>query len=184
MAATRSSNTNPRNALERIPLAIRGPLYYLAFLAFILGLVPYGAWIAEQALGLSITLPLFARILGATLALIGLALYTTASIRLMKCGKGGYVEFDPPTEFVATGPFRWCRNPIAACVLVMLVGEAIAFSSIGMLTLVLIAAPLAHLQVVALEEPLLRKRFGDDYVRYCARVPRWIPRPPRASEAE
>jgi protein-S-isoprenylcysteine O-methyltransferase Ste14 len=41
-----------------------------------------------------------------------------------------------------------------------------------------------HLLVVRVEERDLRKRFGQDYDRYCRRVPRWLPRlgAPRASD--
>jgi protein-S-isoprenylcysteine O-methyltransferase Ste14 len=86
------------------------------------------------------------------------------------------VEFDPPAELVEAGPFGSIRNPVAACVVGMILGEALALSSTGVLWLALVAAVLAHLQVVRVEEPLLEKRFGQAYRDYCARVPRWIPR--------
>lgn len=35
---------------------------------------------------------------------------------------------------------------------------------------------LSHWLVVGVEEPELRRRFGEDYDAYCERVPRWIPR--------
>jgi protein-S-isoprenylcysteine O-methyltransferase Ste14 len=35
---------------------------------------------------------------------------------------------------------------------------------------------LAHAFVLLVEEPGLRRRFGEAYEQYCARVPRWIPR--------
>ena len=77
-----------------------------------------------------------------------------------------------------TGPFRRVRNPVAACVLGMILGEALAWSSTGIFLLFLVGIPLAHLQVVLLEEPLLRKRFGQAYADYLERVPRWVPRIP------
>jgi protein-S-isoprenylcysteine O-methyltransferase Ste14 len=33
-----------------------------------------------------------------------------------------------------------------------------------------------HLFVVTYEEPTLRRRFGASHERYCAAVPRWLPR--------
>jgi len=104
--------------------------------------------------------------------------YLACSHVLSTRGRGAYVEFDPPREFVAGGPYRWVRNPIAACVVGMLFGLAGALSSTGVFLLFLLSLPLAHLQVVLLEEPLLRKRFGSTYEDYCRRVPRWIPRRP------
>jgi protein-S-isoprenylcysteine O-methyltransferase Ste14 len=108
-----------------------------------------------------------------------MGLYATASLLLSRHGRGAYVEFDPPREFVAVGPFQWCRNPIAGSLLGMLLGEALAFSSTGIFLLFLVALPLAQLQVVCLEEPLLRKRFGQAYEEYVRRVPRWLPGTPR-----
>lgn len=36
-----------------------------------------------------------------------------------------------------------------------------------------------HASVVRSEEPELRQRFGEEYVRYTQQVPRWIPIWPR-----
>ncbi len=75
--------------------------------------------------------------------------------------------------------YRWVRNPVAACLVAALLGEALMFSSTGILLLFLTAMLIAHVQVTRLEEPLLRKRFGAAYEEYCRRVPRWLPRRPR-----
>ena len=37
-----------------------------------------------------------------------------------------------------------------------------------------------HVFVLLYEEPTLRATFGAEYDAYCRRVPRWLPRPPRA----
>ncbi len=92
--------------------------------------------------------------------------------------RGAHIELEPPAELVTTGPFRWMRNPIAACVVLMLLGEAIALSSTGIFLLFVLAIPLAHLQATRIEEPLLAKRFGAAYLEYCKQVPRWLPRKP------
>ena len=105
--------------------------------------------------------------------------YVGSTVWLTRVGRGAYVEFDAPTRLVTSGPYRWSRNPIALCVLGWTMGLALAFSSAGVFVLFLAISILAHLQVVLLEEPLLRRRFGDAYVDFCARVPRWIPRRPR-----
>jgi protein-S-isoprenylcysteine O-methyltransferase Ste14 len=165
--------------LERIPLSVRGVVYYVFFLAFILILVPMLAhWLGRRFLPWLVEIG-WGRAAGWVVFAACYVTYTLASLVLMRRGRGGYVEFDPPKEFVATGPFRWCRNPIAACVLGMVFGEALAFSSTGIFLLFVIGLALAQMQVVLLEEPLLEKRFGQTYRDYRARVPRWIPRPPR-----
>ena len=38
----------------------------------------------------------------------------------------------------------------------------------------IVAVNMVYLPLV--EEPALARRFGDDYLRYMERVPRWLPR--------
>ena len=179
-SSTRAATSTP---LDRIPLGLRSVFYYIFFLAFILVAVPWAAdWAARRFLPWHFELG-WGRTLGWLIFAVTYVLYTVASFVLMRRGRGAYVEFDPPKEFVAVGPFRWCRNPIAACVLGMVLGEALAFSSTGIALLFLIGLPLAHIQVVLMEEPLLEKRFGSAYCEYKKRVPRWIPRLPREPAA-
>ena len=153
-------------------------LYGAAFLAGVLGGLAYlayqldvhvRAWHVEIGWG---------RLVGVVVLAVFLGLYVYCSWQLTHRGQGAYVEFDPPSCFVADGPYRWVRNPVASCVVGMVLGEAIALSSTGVFLLFAAGMVLAHLQVVLVEEPLLRKRFGEAYEEYCRRVPRWVPRRP------
>ncbi|MBI4578224.1 MAG: isoprenylcysteine carboxylmethyltransferase family protein [Planctomycetes bacterium] len=171
-------NFPPLPVLTRIPLLARMIFYCLFFLAFVLGLLPWLAYRLDVHFpGLHVEIG-GGRAGGWVVFAAFLAVYLYCSYQLITRGRGAYVEFDPPTEFVAQGPYRWVRNPIAACVVGMVFGLAVALSSTGILLLALIGVPLAHAQVVLLEEPLLRKRFGAAYENYLRRVPRWIPRRP------
>jgi protein-S-isoprenylcysteine O-methyltransferase Ste14 len=116
------------------------------------------------------------RYLGWATAIAALVLYTITAVLLCGKGKGPFAEFDPPKELVTSGPYRFVRNPISTCVLIMILGEAIAFSSTGVFMMVFVSMAIAQLQAVVIEEPLLLKRFGDRYAEYKSRVPRWIPR--------
>jgi protein-S-isoprenylcysteine O-methyltransferase Ste14 len=165
-------------ALARIPLFVRSIFYAIFFLGFILVLVP---WLTYR---LDVHVPAVHveiggwRVLGGAVFAAFLGIYLYCSYQLMSRGQGAYVEFDPPSRFVAEGPYRWVRNPIAACVVGMVFGLAIALSSTGLFLLAVAGIPIAHLQVVLLEEPLLQQRFGAAYDEYRRRVPRWIPRRP------
>ena len=129
--------------LKHIPLPTRAVVYYVAFLGFVLILLPSLAHgLAQRFLPWHLEIA-WGRALGWVVFGLGFLLYTLSSVTLMRRGRGTYVEFDPPQEFVATGPFRWCRNPIAACLLAMLLGEALAFSSTGIFLLFLLGLPLA-----------------------------------------
>jgi protein-S-isoprenylcysteine O-methyltransferase Ste14 len=168
--------TGLRGMLRRVPLPIRMLIYGTFFLAAVLVGLP---WLAAR---LDVLVPALhveigpLRWIGVVAAAAFFALYVAASWVLSARGRGAYVEFDPPARFVAAGPFRFARNPIAASLVGVLLSEALAFSSTGIFALFLLALPLAHLQVVLLEEPLLRRRFGDVYEEYVRRVPRWLPR--------
>ena len=117
------------------------------------------------------------KIIGVVIFIVSLSSYLACSLWLVISGKGPYVEFDPPKKLVSTGPYRWTRNPIATFLLASILGEAVFFSSPGILILFIFGILIAHLQVILIEEPRLFKRFGKDYREYCQRVPRWIPRP-------
>lgn len=177
----RAGENAPQTIFDRVPLGLRMLIYGVLFLASVLGLLP---WLAYQVdvywpqLRLEIG---WLRALGVVFGAACLAVYIWSSYLLSHHGRGAYVEFDPPRQFVATGPFRWCRNPIAGSLVGVVLGEAIAFSSVGIFLLFIVALPLAHIQVILLEEPLLRKRFGAAYEEYLTRVPRWLPRPPRGT---
>jgi len=169
---------------SRAWLAFRMVLYTVSFLAFILVVVPYGfdrlgetaypraenPWLRPGPVQKSF---------GVLLSVGGLICYLVCSLWLVIVGKGPFVEFDPPKEFVATGPYRWMRNPVAAFLIVTVLGEAVFFGSVGIFSLFLLGLPLAQLQVTRVEEPRLSKRFGETYIAYCKRVPRWWPKRPR-----
>ena len=58
----------------------------------------------------------------------------------------------------------------------ILFGEAVLFMSAVLLVYSLLWLLVLNLFVVFIEEPSLRRRFGDSYDDYVESVPRWIPR--------
>jgi protein-S-isoprenylcysteine O-methyltransferase Ste14 len=94
-------------------------------------------------------------------------------------GLGTPGPWDAPRRFVATGPYRWVRNPIYVGVILVINGEAWLFLSVPLVVYGVVAAIFFHLFVLGYEEPTLRQKFGETYVEYLRTVPRWIPRPPR-----
>jgi protein-S-isoprenylcysteine O-methyltransferase Ste14 len=82
---------------------------------------------------------------------------------------------------VATGPYRWVRNPIYIGALLVVLGEAWLFASPWLLAYAAAMAVCCHLFVTGYEERALRRRFDGSYLEYRQAVPRWIPRRPRLS---
>jgi protein-S-isoprenylcysteine O-methyltransferase Ste14 len=64
------------------------------------------------------------------------------------------------------------------------VGEASLFLSLPLLLYAVLASIGCHLFVVLYEQPMLRKRFGQDYELYLQNVWRWIPHPPKPTAPE
>src|SRR5580765_8078158 len=93
-------------------------------------------------------------------------------------GKGTPAPFDPPRVFVATGPYRYVRNPMYAGGLAFLAGLALFEGSVSILIFAAILFAAAHLLVILYEEPVLKARFGESYAAYLRSVPRWLPRRP------
>ena len=91
--------------------------------------------------------------------------------------KGTPVPFNPPPKLVNTGPYFYVRNPMLSGVFILLFGIGILFRSIS---LVFIFTPifilLNFLELKAIEEPELEKRFGKKYLKYKKRVSMFIPK--------
>jgi protein-S-isoprenylcysteine O-methyltransferase Ste14 len=111
---------------------------------------------------------------------LGAAVYLWCVWLFAAVGGGTPGPWDSPQRFVAVGPYRWVRNPIYVASIVLVLGEAWLFEAPALLVYVAAMVIVFHLFVISYEEPTLRRRFGDDYLDYQRRVPRWLPRPPRA----
>lgn len=81
-----------------------------------------------------------------------------------------------PKDFLASGPFRFVRNPMSLAGVILFVGIALWHRSTLALGLAAGLFVLFHLVVVYVEEPGLERRFGDSYRAYKRAVPRWVPR--------
>jgi protein-S-isoprenylcysteine O-methyltransferase Ste14 len=161
--------------MRALATALKSAIFAAAFLAF-------WAWVAlrmrvlDSALGGP--LPSWTPLPGAVVLAAGIALGLGCVIWFVARGQGTPAPFDPPTRFVATGPYRWLRNPMYVGGVLMLAGLGLLTESPGVLLFAPIWWLLAHLFVTMYEEPNLRRRFGDSYARYCREVSRWLPKPP------
>lgn len=78
--------------------------------------------------------------------------------------------------FISSGPFAFMRNPIYLANTLMAAGLVIASGIIWMLPILLCACAVSYSLAVKFEETGLAEKFGDQYLRYKANVPRWFPR--------
>ena len=149
--------------------AIYVPLFILAF-----------GWIALQVRvydnDLGIVMPAWVRWPGIILLIMGTILVLACVIVFIVRGKGTPAVFDPPTEFVATGPYAYVRNPMYIGGAIQLAGFGLYHSSLSILILLIALWIVFHLFVLFVEEPSLAKQFSKSYLDYKKNVRRWIPK--------
>lgn len=90
-------------------------------------------------------------------------------------GRGTPAPLDPPKELVATGFYRYVRNPMYVGVLAVILGHFLWFRYWNLLIYAMLVFLAFHTFVTFYEEPILRSKFGASYEEYCKRVPRWMP---------
>ena len=117
-----------------------------------------------------------ARIAGAAVFLLGLALFIWCVSLFARRGRGTIMPWDPTTRLVVAGPYRHVRNPMISSVLFMVVGLALIRGSALTAVLAAFFFVVNHFYFIYSEEPGLMKRFGESYRVYKANVPRWLPR--------
>jgi protein-S-isoprenylcysteine O-methyltransferase Ste14/pimeloyl-ACP methyl ester carboxylesterase len=106
--------------------------------------------------------------------LAGAALLLACVREFHVTGKGTLAPWDPPRHLVRSGLYRYTRNPMYLAVSVVLLGWAVAFSSLTLLVYALAAMAVFHLYVVFVEEPWLARTHREEWRRYAAAVPRWV----------
>jgi protein-S-isoprenylcysteine O-methyltransferase Ste14 len=119
---------------------------------------------------------LFMKILGVLVGIPGLALLIYTIFLFGRIGHGTLAPWRPTRHLVVTGPYRYCRNPMITGVFFVLIGEALVLHSLYILVWAALFFLLNTVYFIVREEPDLYKRFGDEYLRYKEKVPRWIPR--------
>ena len=153
--------------------ALRGLVYGSAF-------VFLWAWLATVVrrydAGLPVSLPSPLRALGFVIAGLGGVITVSCIAVFASRGEGTPLPLDAPRKFVATGPYRYVRNPMYVGAILVLVGAGFAVLSPSIVLLGFAFWGLTHLLVLVYEEPVLTAKFGDAYTRYKAEVNRWLPR--------
>ncbi len=157
------------------------PVALLASLAFLLvapgtvvGLVPW--WISRWRmqppfLGLAAT-----RAAGVLLLAAALPVLVDSFVRFAMRGRGTPAPVLPPRHLVVSGLYRHVRNPMYVAVVAAIVGQGLLLGDLRVVGWGALVWAGFHLFVVGYEEPALRRTFGEEYDRFRAAVPRWIPR--------
>jgi protein-S-isoprenylcysteine O-methyltransferase Ste14 len=154
--------------------ALGSAVFFLIAPGTVAGLVPWriSRWRMQPALfGLE---PI--RGLGLVLTAAGLAVLVDSFVRFALRGRGTPAPVLPTEHLVVSGLYRFVRNPMYVAVPSVILGQGLLLGNVDLLLYGAVVWLAMHAFVVAYEEPTLRRTFGDEYRRYCAAVPRWMPR--------
>lgn len=104
----------------------------------------------------------------------------TYSVRIFaENGKGGSpLPTDPPRRLITSNIFKWTRNPMFVASGFVWFGEFLFFGSILLLFYAIAWVSLNHIHLVIQDERWLEKRYGDEYIAYKRKVPRYFPKLP------
>jgi len=113
----------------------------------------------------------------ATTISAGIAIYLYTSFwSFAWIGGGTPAPVAPTKTLVVSGLHRFVRNPMYIGVAFIIAGQAWLFHSLPIGIYLAFFALIVHLFVLYYEEPTLRGQFGEQYERYRASVPRWLPK--------
>ena len=162
--------------------ALGSAVFFVLAPGIVAGLAPW--WISGRgehpaALGWPLRLP------GVLPVAAGAAVLLDSFVRFAWQGLGTPAPVFPTRHLVVTGFYRYVRNPMYVAVVAVILGQSLLLGSPRVLGYGVLVWLAFHVFVLAYEEPALRAAYADEYKRFCANVPRWIPRlnpwrPPQA----
>ena len=106
----------------------------------------------------------------------GLACLLDCFARFALEGRGTPAQVAQTKVLVASGLYRFVRNPMYVSVLIIVSGQALLFGQARLFAYAGVMLVAFHLNVLFYEEPTLRRRFGGSYETYYLHVGRWCPR--------
>ena len=83
-------------------------------------------------------------------------------------------DVESDSALVTSGAYALTRNPMYVGVLLILLGEAIFFNVESLWSYTIFIVIIFTIFIVFVEEPRLRRDFGEEYTEYCKKVRRWI----------
>lgn len=155
-------------------MKIKFLLYVVSVLLLIWVIFPIIFVMLNQWLGLPVYVFGMFRLIGILLIVAGLVIALFSSLTFMQFGQGTPAIIEPPKKLVIKGLYKRTRNPIYIAHVFIFLGSFVLLGHLTLLLYAVIGALGLHWYVIKHEEPVLLKRFGDDYTKYTKKVPRWI----------
>jgi protein-S-isoprenylcysteine O-methyltransferase Ste14 len=85
------------------------------------------------------------------------------------------IRTDKPVPRLTTeGPFRYSRNPGYLSLTLLYLGIAVLRDALWAILLLPLVLIVIQREVIGREERYLERTFGEEYLAYKVRVPRWV----------
>ena len=84
-------------------------------------------------------------------------------------------------RLVTYGAFAWCRNPLYVGNFLAWIGFTVVSGVLWFIPVAILIFAIEYTLIVRYEEGVLESIFGQEYLDYKARTPRWFWRPPAGS---
>jgi protein-S-isoprenylcysteine O-methyltransferase Ste14 len=159
--------------MKAIPAVVCSAMFFVVAPGTVLGIIPWliTRWeLPDVGPGEQI-------LQGVGVLLIGAGLVPLVHVfaQFVKAG-GTPAPIAPIQQLVVTGFNRFVRNPIYVALIVVVLGQALLFGSLGLLAYAAVIWILTASFVHVYEEPALVRQFGREYEAYRHNVRAWIPR--------
>jgi len=116
-----------------------------------------------------------AQVVGGALIAAGLVPLLHAFTEFAKAG-GTPAPVAPTEHLVVTGFNRYVRNPMYVGLVLVILGQALVFRSLGLLGYAAAVWVITASFVRGYEQPTLARQYGAEYETYRRNVPAWLPR--------
>ena len=157
--------------MTRMRAAAGSVVFLVVAPGVVAGLIPF--WITGWE---STDPPLVLVVAGAVLVAAGALVLLHAFARFVVEGIGTPAPVAPTEHLVIGGAYRFVRNPMYVAVGSIIAGQALILGRPVLLAYLAVFALAVEAFVRLYEEPTLRARYGAEYERYTAAVPRWLPK--------
>jgi protein-S-isoprenylcysteine O-methyltransferase Ste14 len=161
--------------VQRAAAGVGTAVFFVVGPGLVAGLVPWliSGW---QVRGPVSPLAIIRMALGGVLLVLAIVVLVRAFARFVMEGRGTPAPVAPPERLVVGGDYRFVRNPMYLAVITAVLGQAMIFGSLGLLVYAVALWAITAAFVRWYEEPVLLRRYGDEYERYRLAVRAWLPR--------
>jgi protein-S-isoprenylcysteine O-methyltransferase Ste14 len=149
----------------------------IVFLSIVFVGIPLLLIFLNNYFNLPVYTNLYLKIIGVAFLAIGLDVVIYYAILHIKTGRVTPLPvIEQPKQFIVNGLYKYCRNPMYLTEIFIFLGLFLLLGYILLFLYSMVFFLIIHTFVVYVEEPELRRVFGEQYVKYTKKVPRWIPK--------